>query len=537
MTDNSSRVPDSLLSRRIRQMVSLDPDAPAMFFDGLTFPWSFYADAVADLTSLLAAYPAARRVGIVLRNRPGPLAVLIATLGTGREVVTLSPHLGDIGLEQDIIDLAPDVLVAEDEDWARDAVLTSAKAVGAIALRTGLDRALALRPVPWAPNPSLQDPGDVAVLMMTSGTTGRPKRVKLTYDRMTAAFRAAGLVFDDAHQPRLRSRTDILWASLAHISGLYFAVAQAVEGRSVALLEKFEVGAWIELVRQHRPGYLRLPPTALRMVLQAGIPAETFDGVRAVGCGTAALPPELAEEFEKRYQIPVLSTYGATEFAGAIAGWTLKDKKVWGERKRGSVGRAHHGIELRIVDQDTGDVLPAGQTGLLEARGGQLPGEEGAWLRTTDLAALDDDQFLFIHGRADEAINRGGFKIPPSVIEEALAAHPAVDEASAVALPDARLGQVPAAAVTLVSPATEDELMRYLAGRLTRYQRPVAIKVVEHLPRTPSLKISRALVREHYFGDVTPNGAVSPDGLVTPDGPVTQDTGEIPGAATAGEPS
>ena len=432
MIDNSSRVPDSLLSRRICQMVKLDLTAPALFFDGLTFSWSFYADAVADLGSLLAAYPAARRIGIVLRNRPGPIAALIATLGTGREVVTLSPHLGDVGLAKDIIDLAPDVIVAEDGDWARDAVLASSETVGAIALRTGTDRGLAAQPVSWSPSPSLQDPGEVAVLMMTSGTTGRPKRVELTYDRMTAAFRAAGLVLDDAHEPHLHSRTDILWASLAHISGLYFAVAHVVEGRSVALLEKFEVGAWVELVRRHRPGYVRLAPTALRMVLQAGAPAETFDSVRAVGSGTAPLPPELAEEFEERYGIPVLGTYGATEFAGAIAGWTLKDKKQWGPRKRGSVGRAHRGIELRVVDPDTGDVLPAGQTGLLEARGGQLPGEHGAWLRTTDLAVIDDDQFLFICGRADDAINRGGFKIPPRVIVDALLAHPAVYEASAV---------------------------------------------------------------------------------------------------------
>jgi long-chain acyl-CoA synthetase len=509
MIDNSSRAPDSLLSRRICQMVRLDPGAPAVFFDGLTFSWSFYADAIADLTSLLAAYPTARRVGIVLRNRPGPLAALIASLGTAREVVTLSPHLGDIGLERDIVDLAPDVIVAEDPDWARDAVVAAAKAVGAIALRTGTDRGLAAQPVPWSPSPSLLDPGDVAVLMMTSGTTGRPKRVELTYDRITAAFRAAGLVFDEAHDPRLRSRTDILWASLAHIGGLYFAVTHVVEGRSVALLEKFEVGAWMELVRRHRPGYVRLPPTALRMVLQAAVPAETFDSVRAVGVGTAPLPPELAEEFEERYRIPVLGNYGATEFAGAVAGWTLKDKKQWGPIKRGSVGRAHHGVELRVVDPDTGDVLLAGQTGLLEARGGQLPGEEGAWVRTTDLATIDDDQFVFIRGRADEAINRGGFKIPPSVIEDALTAHPAVNEASAVALPDARLGQVPAVAVTLLSPATEEELMQYLASRLTRYQRPVAIKVVDQLPRTPSLKISRPLVREHYFDDFTPNGEPS----------------------------
>jgi long-chain acyl-CoA synthetase len=520
MIENSSRVPDSFLSRRICQMVRLDPDAPALFFDGLTFPWSFYSDAVADLSSLLAAYPGARRVGIVLRNRPGPLAALVAVLGTGCQVVTLSPHLGDIGLEKDIADLAPDVIVAEDADWERDAVLASSKAVGAVALRAGTDRALAARPVPWSPSPSLRDPGDVAVLMMTSGTTGRPKRVKLTYDRMTAAFRAAGLVFDDAREPHLRSRTDILWASLAHISGLYFAVAHVTEGRSIALLEKFEVGAWAELVRRHRPGYVRLAPAALRMVLQAGVDPETFSSVRAVGSGTAPLPPELGEEFERRYGIPVLVTYGATEFAGAIAGWTLREKKRWGPAKRGSVGRAHRGIELRVVDPDTGAVLPCGQAGLLEARGGQLPGEEGAWLRTTDLAVIDEDQFLFIRGRADDAINRGGFKIPPSVIEDALAAHPAVNEVSAVALPDDRLGQVPAAAVTLLSPATEEELMEYLSSRLTRYQRPVAIKVVDQLPRTPSLKISRPLVREHYFHGFTLRAA----------------DGE-PGAATTGEPA
>jgi acyl-coenzyme A synthetase/AMP-(fatty) acid ligase len=506
MIDNGSRVSDSLLSRRIRRMMALDPGATALYFDGMTFPWSFYSDAVTDLTSLLAGHPGARRVGIVLRNRPGPLAALIATLGTGREVVTLSPHLGDIGLERDIADLAPDVIVAEDQDWTRDAVLASSKAVGAIALRTGNDRALAAQHVPWSPSPSLRPSGDIAVLMMTSGTTGRPKRVELTYDRMTAAFGTAGLVFDPAHEPRLRGRADILWASLAHISGLYFGIAHVIEGRSVALLEKFDVDAWVELVRRHRPGYLRLAPTALRMVLQAGVSRETFESVRAVGSGTAPLPPELAEEFEERYGIPVLGTYGATEMAGAIAGWTLKDKKQWGPRKRGSVGRAHHGIELRVVGQETGDVLPAGETGLLEARGGQLPAEDGAWLRTTDLAAIDEDGFLFIRGRADDAINRGGFKIPPSVIEEALLAHPAVDEASAVGLPDPRLGQVPVAAVTLRGQATEEELMRYLTSRLTRYQMPAAIKVVHQLPRTPSLKISRPLVREYYFDGAGPQG-------------------------------
>jgi long-chain acyl-CoA synthetase len=499
MSDSSSQVANSAMPSRIRRVVALDPGVPALSFGGTTFTWSFYAQAIADIDASLSEHPTARRVGIVLRNRPGPLAALIATIGTGREVVTLSPHLGDAGLAQDIVELAPDVIVAEEEDWARPAVLAAAEAAGVIALRSGTDRALAGQPVGWSPDPALRDPGDIAVLMMTSGTTGRPKRVELTYDRMAAAFRAAGLALDE--EPRLRRGTDILWASLAHISGLYFAIAQVMEGRSVALLEKFEVGTWVELVREHRPGYLRLAPTALRMVLQAGVPAETFSGVRAVGSGTAPLPPELADAFEERYGIPVLTMYGATEFAGAIAGWTLRDKQQWGHPKRGSVGRAHRGIQLRIVHAETGDPLPSGEVGLLEARGSQLPSGEGAWLRTTDLAAIDDDGFLFIRGRADGAINRGGFKIPPAVIEDVLLTHPAVDEASAVGLPDPRLGEVPAVAVTLVRPVSADELMDYLASRLTRYQRPVTIKVVDHLPRTPSLKISRALVREHYFSD------------------------------------
>src|SRR5215469_6652013 len=184
MSDNRSRAADSLMPRRMRQVLALEPGATALSFGGMAFTWSFYSEAIADLDSALSAQPRARRIGIVLRNRPGPLAALIATIGTGREVVTLSPHLGDIGLEKDIVDLAPDVIVAEDADWSRDAVLAASKTVGAIALRTGADRALAAQPVPWSPSPSLRDPGDVAVLMMTSGTTGRPKRVELTYDRM-----------------------------------------------------------------------------------------------------------------------------------------------------------------------------------------------------------------------------------------------------------------------------------------------------------------------------------------------------------------
>lgn len=487
------------LSRRIRRISTIDPDAPALSFGATTFGWSFIRDAIRDLDAQLEQTPGAHRIGIVLRNRPGPYAAVAATLGTGREVVTLSPHLGDVGLADDIVQLAPDVIIAEDEDWARPALSEAAAKIAAVPLRTGTDRALTAFAGDWDPSPRCAPPGPIAVLMMTSGTTGRPKRVELTYARMIAAFRAAGTpVYPDV-EAHLRHRPAILWASLAHISGMYFAVAHVLEGRCVALMEKFDVEVWAHLVRNHRPGFVRLAPTALRMVLQADLPNDTFRSIRAVGSGTAPLPPELAEEFEDRYGIPVLGTYGATEFAGAIAGWTLPEKREWGSRKRGSVGRPHHGVELRIVDADTHRPLPPGETGLLEARGGQLPGDHDSWIRTTDLASLDADGFLYIHGRADDAINRGGFKIPPTVIEDALHGHPAVDEAVAVGLPDERLGEVPVVAVTLDGAATEEELMDYLSSVLTRYQRPVRLRIVDTLPRTPSLKVSRSMVRDEFF--------------------------------------
>ena len=343
---------------------------------------------------------------------------LVATLGTGREVVTLSPHLGDIGLQKDIVELAPDVVVAEDEDWARDAVLVSARTVGAIALRTGATG-------PWRRSRSRGcrvrrcRTRDIAVLMMTSGTTGRPKRVELTYDRMTAAFRAAGWS-STTRTSRPAQPDRHLVGVPRHISGLYFGSRTRSRAAASPCSNSSRSAPGSELVSRHRPGYVRLAPTALRMVLQAEVPGGDVRQRprgrfrhRAAAAGTGGGVRGAVRD-------PGPRTYGATEFAGAIAGWTLKDKKQWGPLKRGSVGRAHRGIELRFVDADTGDVLPAGQTGLLEARGGQLPGRKapGCARPTSPPSTTTCSCSSAGGGRGDQP---GGFKIPPSVIEDALA--------------------------------------------------------------------------------------------------------------------
>jgi acyl-coenzyme A synthetase/AMP-(fatty) acid ligase len=228
------------------------------------------------------------------------------------------------------------------------------------------------------------------------------------------------------------------------------------------------------------------------MILDADVPPERLKSLSAFRTGTAPLDPDLADAIHARYGIPVLQNYSATEFAGAGAGWTLADWKAHYPAKRGSVGRINPDIAARIVDAETGVPLAPGEQGLLEIRGDHLG--TGEWMRTTDLAVLDEDNFLTIKGRSDGAIIRGGFKVFPEEVIKALQAHPAIREAAVVGLPDERLGQVPVAAYVAkagVDAPDDAELREFLRASLLAYQVPVHIFALDELPRTPSLKVSQ----------------------------------------------
>jgi long-chain acyl-CoA synthetase len=256
------------------------------------------------------------------------------------------------------------------------------------------------------------------------------------------------------------------------------------------LLERFTVEAWVSAVKRNKPKVAPGVPSAIKMILEANVPREDLASLSALISGTAPLSPDVVDQFYERYGIPILANYGATEFAGAIAGWNIDDFRSHWAAKRGSVGRIHADIEARVVDPVNGTPLDNGKEGLLEIKGAQL-NNEGAWLRTTDRAVLDDDQFLYINGRADNAIIRGGFKIHPDDIVTALHDHPSIREAAVVGVADDRLGHVPAAAIILRDGASEpDDLKAFLKEKLISYQVPVYFKFVTDFPRTPSMKPS-----------------------------------------------
>jgi acyl-coenzyme A synthetase/AMP-(fatty) acid ligase len=297
-------------------------------------------------------------------------------------------------------------------------------------------------------------------------------------------------------------------APIAHIGGLMAMLNAVAAGRKICLFDKFGVETFHDAIKRHRPKVVGSPPAALKMILDAMLPKEDLSSLSAWRTGTAPLDPELADRFYETYGIPVLQNYGATEFGG-VAGWTLSDFKTLWAAKRGAVGRLNAGVEGRVIDPENGQPLPPRCEGVLELRGAQI-GDGSNWVRTTDLAVLDEDRFLWITGRADNVIIRGGFKIQPGDIITAIEAHPAVLEAAVTALPDDRLGQVPVAAFTTKSgmtPPSADELSAFLRDRLLPYQLPARLLAVGELPRTDSMKVSQPQLRELFFTDDLARGA------------------------------
>jgi len=486
----------SALSDRIRAVLAIDPAASAVEFAGHWYTWGDLATAVDDVEHALAKAGGGpgSPVGLLLSNRPTALGLLLGVLCAEACAVTLNPHLGTERVRGDLEALDLAFLAGDVEDLAH---VGGAPAAQAVLTLTDLGATSDLVVPEGAPAAAPLD--GVAVRMLTSGTTGPPKRVDLGYTMLERVMVGAKHYEANARDDvTLRSGVVIVNAPLVHVSGVFRVVQAVLDGRRICLLPRFTVDGWADAVRRHHPKTVSLVPTAMRMVLESEVEDTLLDGVKSVISGTAPLDPEVADAFTTRFGVPVLTSYGATEFGGGVAGWNLKDHERYRAEKYGSVGRVHPGCELRVVDQESLAPLPNGSVGLLEVKAAQLA--EQGWIRTTDLAKVDDDGFLWILGRADQTILRGGFKVQPETIRSALEAHAAVRGASVFGIDDDRLGQVPVAMVELRTPGavTADDLRAHLEPRLARYELPVEIVIVDTLPRTLSGKVDLAAARGQF---------------------------------------
>ncbi|MBW0020071.1 MAG: AMP-binding protein [Mycobacterium sp.] len=478
------------LSQRIGHVLDLQPESNAIEYEGQWLTWARLGGAARRAATATAEH---RLVGMLLRNRPGHVAAFLGVLLGGATVVTINPSRGDDRTRADIAALRLRMIIGEADDLA---TLVTSPDIATLTISGRLDEPDDPDEPPTQPRTGRSDAG-VAVRMLTSGTTGPPKRVDLSYGML--AHSVMGPDYERAPAPtEIRRGVAIVNSPLVHIGGVFRVLQCVTDARPFVLLERFELNAWVAAVRRHRPRTVSLVPAALRTVLQSDLPRADLASIHAVTCGTAPLSADDADAFADKYGIPVLTSYAATEFGGGVAGWTLPDYRQYWRTKRGSVGRATGGARLRTVDDD-GTPLGPDQIGQLEVKPGQL-GPSAKWMRTTDIARIDADGFLWIVGRADQAIIRGGFKIMPDDVRTALESHPAVAGAAVVGRTDDRLGETPVAMVELRDPTSADagDLTEYLRTRLARYEIPTDIAIVDEIPRTPSGKADLGAVRSFF---------------------------------------
>lgn len=480
MADVIDRVCDTLRTRG---------DERAIEYAGEWVSWGEVARFGERLDALLAeaGCPADGRIGVVVRNRAAHAAAMIGLLAHRRAVSFLYPFLTKAMLAEQIADLNAAAILADEVDWPNlhEAVAASGGAGIAVSasartpprLVEGLERT---RPPALS---AIAEHDGVEVL--SSGTTGPPKRIPMPLRILERAVQSAP-GSEAGSVPPVQIN---VWP-LGGVGGMCLLTAAAATGTPLALIERFSVDELVAAIKRHRPPTIGLPPTAISMILDANVAPEDLASVKSISGGSAFLDPDVQDRFEARYDLSILWGMGATEFCGTIARWTPQMRAEVGATKRGSTGMAVPGVELRVVDPETGAIAAPGEEGLLEVL---CPAVRPDWVRTTDLVIIDADGYVFHRGRHDGAIVRGGFKILPERVVDALRTHPSVADAAVIGLADARLGEVPVAAVELVPDAPETDealLMAYLREILPPTYLPTRLRIVPELPRTPSLKVS-----------------------------------------------
>jgi long-chain acyl-CoA synthetase len=348
---------------------------------------------------------------------------------------------------------------------------------------------------------------DISLVLRTSGTTGRPKAVLLRHSGTIDALDASLLKLRRSVRPagNRPKRLNLIPVSLALWAGVFNTLFSFRAGFGVALLDRFTTAGFAAAVKEHQVQSVVLAPAMISMLAGADDVTD-LSPLRMVRSITAPLSPEATHRFHERFGVFVLNCYGQTELGGEVAGWTAADVREFGLSKLGAAGRPYQDVDIEIRGDD-GTALPAGQTGEIYVRSpyrmrgyalanGALADAAddrlvAGYLRTGDFGWLDADGFLWVHGRVSDMINRGGLKVYPDEVEEALREHPLVADAGVAGASDDRLGEVPHAWVVVTGPVTAKELQTWCRQRLAPYKVPARFNYVTTLPRSDIGKLLR----------------------------------------------
>ena len=483
----------SFLSQQFDQSAEKHSDRVALVDEtGRSFTYGELADEVARLAARLRSEIPGDTIGILLLNSQRYVVSMLAGWKAGKTVVPLNyllppQELGfilkDSGMsgliasaffEEALTKIRPlfgehgKILMADDEDFIP---------AGDVA-REGSDR-------------------DPALFLYTSGTTGRPKGVVLTHSNLASNVESCQMAGNFNDQDNF-----LCLLPFFHTYAITGTILlPLLNGSKMVLVDRFVPGKVVKLIEDHKISCFLAIPSMYRVL--AGTEGDIdVSALRFPISGGEPLPVAVAQAFQNRFGVDIYEGYGQTEAAPVIS------LNVPGGRKLGTVGRALPNVEMAIWN-DKNEVTPSGEVGEVVVRGGNVMegykglAEEtaktltGGWLHTGDLGRMDEEGFVTITGRIKELIISAGENIYPREVEEAIVGHPEVKEVAVIGIADEVRGEVPKAFVIVEEGASVDDkqLRSFSKDRLASYKFPKVIEFVEDLPRTPTGKVLKRLLK------------------------------------------
>jgi len=363
---------------------------------------------------------------------------------------------------------------------------------------------------------------DTVMLMFTAGTTGFPKGVPQDSNSYST------YVLSSVNPPDMEApaETNVLCMPLYHVAGMQALMAGIYGGRTIALMRQFDEKEWFETVQREKATRVMLVPTMLKRVVDSpDFDKYDLSSVRVVTYGAAACPYEVLKKTIECFPgRALINAFGGTETSSTIAALRAEDQIITGKeseaerekklkRLASSIGLPLDDVEIQVRDEE-GRELPTGEMGEIVVRGprimkGYWRDEEktqkaftpDGWYRTGDMGYKDEEGYIYLTGRGDDVIVRGGENIGPDEVESVLYSHPKVEEAAVIGVKDLEWGQQIRAIVRLKpgETATEEEIIGFCRPRLAGYKRPSSIILVkEELPKTSTGKVLRRVLREKY---------------------------------------
>ncbi|MCC3300827.1 long-chain-fatty-acid--CoA ligase [Arthrobacter sp. zg-Y895] len=486
------------------------PERTALKLDETVVSYAALDAMSAKVAGLLASrgVEPGDRVALVMPNIPQMAFLYFGALRHGAVVVPMNPllkarevayHLQDSGAR---IAFAWEGVAAEVSAGAEEAggvEVVSVDSAAFLQLLAGADSRTEVAEVADQ---------DTAVILYTSGTTGRPKGAALTHrNLLTNAYVAQSLLNT--------VETDVHFGGLPffHVFGQTAALNSSVlSGASISLLPRFDAGKALEIIERDGVTIFEGVPTMyVGMLRHPAVKTTNLSSLRGAITGGSAMPLEILHEFEEVFGIELLEGYGLSE-TSPIVSFNVPG----GDRRPGSIGKTVAGTEVRMLDPDGNDV-PVGEVGELSVRGdGVMKGYwknddataaaiPDGWFRTGDLARFDEDGNIYIVDRKKDIILRGGYNVYPREVEEVLYEHPAVAEAAVIGIPDSLHGEEIVAVVGLreeavpADDAARDELIadiqQFTKDRLAAYKYPRRIELTDALPKGPTGKILKREIK------------------------------------------